>query len=47
MMKHIETYPIVARETVKSSENLLNATATQLARVMRVGSDFDHQDRVK
>ena len=47
MMSHIKDDELVDREEVDTSENFLNATCAQLAKVMKIGNDNNHEDRVK
>ena len=47
MLPHIENDHVVDREVVIASEKILNASCAQLARVMRTGRDYQHEDRVK
>ena len=47
MWPHIQNDVLVSREEVITSEKLLNATCSQLAKVMRVGNNYNHEDRVK
>ena len=47
MLPHIQNDKVVSREEVVTSEKFLNATFSQLAKVMRVGNDYNHEDRVK
>ena len=47
MAPHIKNDVIVDREEINTSERFLNASCAQLAKVFKIGSDNQHDDRVK
>ena len=47
MFPHNDNDLVVDQEEVKTSEQLLNAASAQFARVLMIGSDNHHKDRVK
>ena len=47
MTPHIVNDVVVDREEINTSERFLNASFAQLAKVFKIGSDIQHEDRVK
>ena len=47
MLPHIKDDEIVDRARVLEGEKKLNAASTQMSKVLRIGEDHQHQDRVK
>jgi hypothetical protein len=47
MLPHIENDLLVDEDQVSASEKFLNATSSQLSKVLMIANDNNHQDRVK
>ena len=47
IMPHIGDDVVVSWEDVKNSEKVLNASCAQVTRVLRMGCDNQHEDRIK